>query len=464
MRIVGLTETDPGEPRAAVTPESAARLGRLPGAHVVVQAGIGAGIRVPDEAYADAGAEVAPDVPSALADADVLLRVGPPTDAELAALPRGCVRAGFLDVFRGEEDVRRLAAAGAAAVSLELLPRTTRAQAMDALSSQHSLAGYAMAVLGADRLDRVLPMMVTPSGTLKPATVLVIGAGVAGLQAIATARRLGARVEAFDTRPDTREQVESLGARFVDVDLGDGGGEASGGYARELTDEQRRRQAEGLARHVATADVVITTAAVFGRPAPRIVTAEMVAGMRPGAVVVDYAASSGGNVEGTVPGEEIVTDGGVRIVGRHNYAALVARDASAMYANNLAAFVEAFHRGAEEPGGDERDGGADDGDDGDRSDGDGGDGGMQAAEPARCAVVEAAAEGDELAAGSLVTADGEIVHPLVRERMGLPPRAAAATPAARPDGDGNAGGGSDGGDGGGGSDGGARADDEGGEA
>lgn len=415
MRIVAIRESDAGEPRAAVTPESVSRLTRLPGATVSVQSGIGSGINRSDDAYIAAGATVASSAAEALAGADVLLRVGPPTDEELAALPRGCVRIGFLDVFRRPEDVRRLAAAGTTAVSMELLPRTTLAQAMDALSSQHSLAGYAMVVLAASRLDRVLPMMVTPSGTIKPATVLVIGAGVAGLQAIATAKRLGARVEAFDTRPATREQVASLGGTFVEIDLGDGGGaETSGGYARELTPEQKQRQAEGLARHVAKADIVITTAAVFGREAPRIVTEDMVAGMRAGAVIVDYAASTGGNVAGTIAGEDTVTKGGVLIIGRQNYAALVARDASAMYSNNLAAYVAAFHRGGvaeKADAGDEADAGGED----------------AAVPPARCAVADAAGEGDEIAAGSLVTHDGEIVHPLVRERMGLAPLAAPAT-------------------------------------
>lgn len=405
MRTVALAETAPGEPRVAMTPESVARLHRLGGASVVVQSGIGHPIHVPDEAYAAAGASIAATAEEALRDAEVLLRVGPPTEAEIAATPRGCVRIGFLDPFGGPDAVHRLAAAGITAVSMELLPRTTLAQPMDALSSQHSLAGYAMAILAAQRLDRVLPMMVTPSGTLKPATVLVIGAGVAGLQAIATARRLGAKVEAFDTRPATREQVSSLGARFVEIDLGDGGGETAGGYARELTDEQKQRQAEGLARHVAAADILITTAAVFGRPAPRIITAEMVAGMKPGSVVVDYAAAGGGNVDGTVPGEEILTDRGVRIIGLRNYPALVARDASAMYASNLAAFVGMFHRG----------------DSVDASDAEGG-----VAIRSRCTVAEAAAAGDEIAAGSLVTHDGEIVHPLVRERLGMPPRSLLA--------------------------------------
>ena len=410
MRIVALVETDPGESRVAMTPDAVTRLHRLGGASVVVQSGIGGSIHVPDAAYAEAGAGIAATAEEALRDADVLFRVGPPTEPEIAATPRGCVRVGFLDPFGRPDVAYRLAAAGITAVSMELLPRTTLAQSMDALSSQHSLAGYAMVILAAQRLDRVLPMMVTPSGTIRPATVLVIGAGVAGLQAIATARRLGAKVEAFDTRPATREQVRSLGARFVEIDLGDdggegGGGETTGGYARALSDEQKRRQAEGLARHVAAADILITTAAVFGRPAPRIVTAEMIAAMKPGAVVVDYAASGGGNVAGTVPGEEILTDRGVRIIGLRNYPALVARDASAMYASNLEAFLAMFHRG----------------DSVDASDAEGG-----VAIRSRCTVAEAAAAGDEIAAGSLVTHGGEIVHPLVRETLGLPPRAAAA--------------------------------------
>jgi NAD(P) transhydrogenase subunit alpha len=227
---------------------------------------------------------------------------------------------------------------------MELIPRSTYAQKMDALSSQASLAGYAAVILAADRIDKALPMMSTPAGTISPARVLVIGVGVAGLQAIATAKRLGARVEAYDTRPVVEEQVQSLGARFVKIDVGETGQTAQG-YAKALTEEQLALQRQQMARFCANADIVITTAQVFGRPAPRIVTAEMVAGMRPGSVIVDLAAATGGNVEGTVADREVEV-GGVRILGLANMPGLVARDASQMYAANVAHLIDhAYDRG-----------------------------------------------------------------------------------------------------------------------
>ncbi|MCY3639704.1 MAG: NAD(P) transhydrogenase subunit alpha, partial [Gammaproteobacteria bacterium] len=246
----------------------------------------------------------------------------------------------FLDPFNERALIENLAAQGITAISMEMIPRTTTAQKLDALSSQASLAGYVTVILAATHSRKIFPMMMTPAGTIAPSRVFVIGAGVAGLQAIATAKRLGARVEAFDTRPVVAEQVRSLGAKFVEIDLGEIG-QTEQGYAKELTPEQLDRQREGQKKIIAQSDVVITTAQVFGRPAPRIVTADMVAGMAPGSVVVDMAAESGGNVEGSVPGE-VVDAGGVKIVGLGNLPSDVCRHASDMYAANLVNLLDEF--------------------------------------------------------------------------------------------------------------------------
>ncbi|MEQ8770569.1 MAG: NAD(P) transhydrogenase subunit alpha [Phycisphaerales bacterium] len=337
MRCAVIRETEPTETRVAASPESVAALTRLAGCEVAVEAGLGRGCRWDDDLYRDAGATVISSRRELLDPAKVVLGVQPPSDSELEALRSGTLRIGFLDPFNRLDMIDELAAAGVNAVSLEMVPRTTRFQKLDALSSQHSVSGYYMGALAAERLGKVLPMMGTPAGTIHPARVLVIGAGVAGLQAIATAKRLGARVEAFDTRPVVKEQVQSLGAKFVEVDLGETG-EAAGGYAKELTDEQKAKQQAGLADACGRADVVITTAALFGRPAPIVVTKAMLAGMKPGSLVIDYAVSSGGNVEGSVADEEVEIDG-VRVIGFSNFPAKVPVDASRMYANNLAAFV-----------------------------------------------------------------------------------------------------------------------------
>jgi H+-translocating NAD(P) transhydrogenase subunit alpha len=261
--------------------------------------------------------------------------VAPPRPEDLRGLKRSTFVVGFLDPFFSLPTVQALADAGLRGMCVELMPRTTYAQKMDALSSQASLAGYVAVVLASQRIDKVLPMMSTPAGTIAPARVFVLGVGVAGLQAIATAKRLGARVDAYDTRPVVAEQVRSLGARFVEFDLGGESGQTEQGYAKALTEEQLARQRAQMAKVVAQSDIVITTAQVFGRPAPRLLDAAAIAGMKPGSVVVDLAASTGGNVEGTVAGGEVVTDGGVRILGLHPLPASVARDASLMYAANL---------------------------------------------------------------------------------------------------------------------------------
>jgi NAD(P) transhydrogenase subunit alpha len=330
------------ETRIPLSPQAVERLVRL-GVTVQLEAGIGASLYLTDDVFEKAGALITSDPAAALAGADTVVCVNPPAISFVQQMKQGSTLISFLDPFRNPELVGALAAAGVSSLCMELIPRSTYAQKMDALSSQASLAGYAAVVLAADRIDKVLPMMSTPAGTIAPARVFVIGVGVAGLQAIATARRLGARVEAYDTRPVVEEQVQSLGARFVKLDVGETG-QTEQGYARELSAEQLERQQQQMTRYCADADIVITTAQVFGRPAPRIVTAGMVAAMRPGSVIVDLAASSGGNVEGTVPGAETVKDG-VRIVGLNNYPGLVARDASQMYASNVYSLIEhAFDR------------------------------------------------------------------------------------------------------------------------
>lgn len=339
MKIFVPRETAQGERRAPLTPETAGKLQKL-GAQVEIEAGLGESIGQPDEAYERAGAEVSDDRRASLSSADAVLRLRKPEAEDVALLREGCVHVSYLDPFNERELVRALAERGVSAVSMEMIPRTTLAQKMDALSSQANLAGYVAVILAAERLDRIFPMMMTPAGTLSPARVFVIGVGVAGLQAIATAKRLGARVEAFDTRPVVEEQVKSLGAKFVKIDLGDTG-QTEQGYARALTEEQLEKQREGMARVCALSDVVITTAQVFGRKAPLIVTRKMIEGMQAGSVVVDMAVESGGNVEGSQAGEELDVNG-VRVIGLANLPGRVAAHASQMYSNNLSAFVEHF--------------------------------------------------------------------------------------------------------------------------
>jgi NAD(P) transhydrogenase subunit alpha len=332
-------ETDAVETRSAMIPANVARLVAL-GAAVHMEAGAGNGSGLSDEAFAAAGATIVRERQALLAAADILLRVRKPPLAEVEWVKPGCVHVSFLDPFQETELLSKLAARGVSAVSLEMLPRITRAQKMDALTSQANLAGYVAAILGAEYAGRIFPMMMTAAGTISPARVLVIGAGVAGLQAIATARRLGARVEAFDTRPVVEEQVRSLGARFAKIDIGEIG-QTKDGYARPLTEEQLRKQREGLKKVCAESDVVITTAQVFGRKAPMIVTGEMVGAMRQGSVIVDLAIENGGNVEGAVLGQ-VVERNGVKIIGFPNLAGRVPVHASQVYSTNLVNFIEEF--------------------------------------------------------------------------------------------------------------------------
>lgn len=332
-------ETAPGELRAALVPVGVKKLTGL-GLEVVVESGVGEAAGFPDSAYEDAGARIETDRAALLGRADMVLRIRKPSAEDTAALKKGAIHASLLDPFNEKELIGNLASAGTTAISMEMVPRSTRAQKMDVLSSQANLAGYVTVILAARELDKIFPMMMTPAGTISPARVFVIGAGVAGLQAIATAKRLGARVTAFDTRPVVAEQVESLGGKFLHIDLGDTG-QNEQGYANELTPEQQAKQREGQKDAIADSDVVITTAQLFGRPAPRLVDAEMIAGMRPGSVIVDMAVETGGNVEGSRPGE-IVDVGGVKVMGLRNLPAEVARNASEMFSANLFNLVDEF--------------------------------------------------------------------------------------------------------------------------
>ena len=322
---------EPGDPRAALVPESAKKLCALDGVEVHVESGLSD--HWSDADFEAAGAAVKSSGEALLASADVILRIHPTPAGEVKKLKKGVLHVSLLDPYNNRELVEAYASAGVDAISLEMIPRTTLAQKMDVLSSQASLAGYAAVIIAAERLEKLFPMMMTPAGTISPAKVFVIGAGVAGLQAIATARRLGARVEAFDTRPVVEEQVQSLGAKFLKVDLGETG-QTKDGYARALTDEQLTLQREAMAKAVAEADVTITTAKLFGRKAPVIITADMLKAVRPGSVIVDLAAGSGGNVEGVVPDKEVEVDG-VRLVGIDNMPGEVSINASQMLAANM---------------------------------------------------------------------------------------------------------------------------------
>ena len=335
-------ETIAGELRAPLVPASVKKLVKL-GLEVAVEASMGEAAGFADEAYVEAGARIEADRAALLGAADLVLRIRKPSDEDVALLKAGAMHASLLDPFNERGLIDKLAAKGVTAISMEMVPRSTRAQKMDVLSSQANLAGYVTVMLAARQINKIFPMMMTPAGTISPARVFIIGAGVAGLQAIATAKRLGARVDAFDTRPVVAEQVQSLGAKFLEIDLGDTG-QTDQGYAQELTPEQLEKQREGMKAAIAQADVVITTAQVFGRPAPRIVGADMVAGMRPGSVIVDMAVETGGNVEGSKVGE-VVDVNGVKIMGLGNLPSEVAQNASEMFSANLFNLVDEFWDG-----------------------------------------------------------------------------------------------------------------------
>ena len=310
------------------------------GAVVTVEAGLGSSLGISDEEYKKAGAAIEKNRKKLLASGDIVLRLRKPETKELSSLKKGAISISYLDPFNEPKLLDALAKQNISAISMEMIPRSTRAQKMDALSSQASLAGYAAVIVAADNIQKIFPMMMTPAGTIQPSKVFVIGAGVAGLQAIATAKRLGAKVDAFDTRPIAKNDVLSLGAKFVEVDLGETGQTAQG-YAKALTEEQLKKQREVMKHYCAQADVVITTAQVFGRKAPIIVTKDMIDEMKPGSVVVDLAIETGGNVEGAELGK-IVEKKGVKIIGIANMPARVALNASLMYSNNLFNLLEEF--------------------------------------------------------------------------------------------------------------------------
>lgn len=342
MQIVVPAETWANERRVALIPDSVKKLTRA-GMSVTIESGSGLQAGHSDADYQEAGATVSSDRDALLASGDMVLRVRKPAIEEVSKLKKGSIHVSYLDPYNEHELVDALAAQGVTAISMEMIPRTTRAQKMDALSSQANLAGYVMVIMAAQKLDRILPMMMTPAGTLSPSKVFVIGAGVAGLQAIATAKRLGARVDAFDTRPVVAEQVQSLGGKFVEIDLGETG-QTKDGYAQELTPEQLEMQRLGMKDVISESDIVITTAQLFGRPAPRIITADMVEAMKPGGIIVDMAVDSGGNVEGSKPDETVVI-GGVSIIGVSNLPSEVSRDASQMYSSNLFNLVTEYWDG-----------------------------------------------------------------------------------------------------------------------
>ncbi len=372
----------------AIVPEVAAKLAKT-GVDVVVEAGSGAAARFPDEQFTAAGATVVSDAAAAMDGAAVVARVQPPTLDEVAALPDGVSVISFLQPVAAADTVAALAAKGATVYSLDLLPRISRAQSMDALSSQATVSGYRAGLSAAEHLAKFFPMFMTAAGTVPPAKVLVMGAGVAGLQAIATARRLGAVVRAYDVRAAAKEEVQSLGAKFVELDLETQDG--AGGYAKEQSAEYLAKQQELLAAEVAASDVVITTAQIPGRKAPVLVTASMVAGMGEGSVIVDMAADSGGNCELSVAGEDVVVDG-VTVVGLTNTPATMPTHASFLYARNIANFLGLLVKDGE----------------------------------------LAPDFGDEIVAGTCVVRDGQIVHAATAEALGLTPAPSAPAPAGTP--------------------------------
>jgi NAD(P) transhydrogenase subunit alpha len=336
MRIAVARETDAGEPRVAATPETVKKFKAL-GADVVVARGAGIASGIPDADYEAAGASIGEDVTK---DADIVLQVRRPAPNELSHYKKGALVVAIMDPYGNEAALKQIAGAGLTAFAMELMPRITRAQSMDVLSSQANLAGYRAVIDGAAEYGRALPMMMTAAGTVPAAKVFVMGVGVAGLQAIATARRLGAVVTATDVRPATKEQVESLGAKFLAVEDEEfKNAQTAAGYAKPMSAEYQAKQAALTAEHIKKQDIVITTALIPGRPAPRLITAAMVASMRPGSVIIDLAVERGGNVEGAKPGNvEVVS--GVKIVGHLNVAGRLPASASALYAKNLYTFVE----------------------------------------------------------------------------------------------------------------------------
>jgi NAD(P) transhydrogenase subunit alpha len=335
MAVIAVTkETRGGETRVAATPETVKKL-TAAGFSVVVEAGAGVAASYPDADYEAAGAKLAKTAKATITGADVLFKVRAPEAAEIAALKSGAIVVAALNPHQDKDTLAALAKAGVSAIAMEFIPRITRAQVMDMLSSQANLAGYRAVIEGAEAYGKALPMMMTAAGTIAAAKVFIMGVGVAGLQAIATARRLGAVVTATDVRPATKEQVESLGAKFKNA-------QTAGGYAKEMSKEYQAKQAELVSAHIAKQDIVITTALIPGRPAPKLVSAEQVASMRAGSILVDLAIEQGGNVVGAKLGETVVTANGAKILGHANLPGRIATDASALYSRNLFALSGLF--------------------------------------------------------------------------------------------------------------------------
>ncbi len=339
MKLFVPKELESDETRVALLPVDVGKLVVL-GAQIEVETGAGQRLSISDSEYERAGVKISNQRRQSLSSAEMVLRLGIPNSDEIELLSPGVIHISYMDPFHNHDGVRQFAAGGISSLSLEMIPRTTLAQKMDVLSSQASLAGYAAVVLAASRQKCIFPMMITPAGTISPARVFVIGAGVAGLQAIATAKRLGARVDAFDVRPEAQEQILSLGAKALKIDLGQTG-QTKGGYAKKLTDEQLAKQREALAKQCALSDVVITTAKVFGRRSPLIITNEMLDAMKAGSIVVDLAVETGGNVEASELGKEIDRHG-VTIIGYPELQRRVPAAASQMFSSNLYNLIEHF--------------------------------------------------------------------------------------------------------------------------
>jgi NAD(P) transhydrogenase subunit alpha len=391
MKIAVPRETAPGETRAALTPQLVSQVA-TDGVEVLVQAGVGEASQFSDEAYREAGATVVPDAASLYSQADLVLRVGRPTDEEIGMLREGTILIGTLGTLSHPKLAERLARQGVTAISMDAIPRITRAQSMDSLSSQSTVGGYKAVLMAAERLPKFMPLLTTAAGTVRPARVLVFGAGVAGLMAIGTAKRLGAVVEATDVRPVVKEQVQSLGGTFLEVEMTDeekAQAETAGGYATEMSDDYKRRQAELIASRVGEADIVITTALIPGRPAPKLITEAMIKTMRPGSVIVDMAAEAGGNTELTEAGQEVVKHG-VRIIGHTNLPATMPGSATQMYAKNIQTLVKHLVKDGK---------------------------------------VELNFD-DEITRGATITHGGKVVHEATAKALGIEPAAPAAPAAA----------------------------------
>ncbi|HET9878228.1 MAG TPA: Re/Si-specific NAD(P)(+) transhydrogenase subunit alpha [Candidatus Limnocylindria bacterium] len=387
MKIAVPRETAEGETRVAATPQTVKAMVD-DGNQVIVEAGAGEASSIPDEAYREAGAEIVPDAGALYSQAEMVLRVGRPSDEEAQMLRGGMVLIGTLGTLAKPDLATVLAKQGVTALSMDAIPRITRAQSMDTLSSQATVGGYKAVLIAAERLPKFMPLLTTAAGTVRPAKGIVMGAGVAGLMAIGTARRLGAVVEATDVRPVVKEQVESLGGTFIEVEMTEeekAKAETAGGYATEMSDDYKRRQAALIAERVKEADFIITTALIPGRPAPKLVTEEMVKSMKPGSVIVDMAAEMGGNVEGTEAGKEVVKHG-VRIVGLTNLPATMPGSATQMYAKNIQTLVKHL-------------------------------------------VTDGTVNldfNDEITAGATITHDGKVVHAATAKALGIEPPAPAS--------------------------------------